>query len=263
MTTSIKFSRCYSLLGAFPDDDWDTLKTKYRRQVRRWHPDRYGDEGSRVVAGEKTKELNAAFETLGNYFHLHGRLPLVEVGTADALNTIPHSGERNDVRPAPLRTGVADNTSATHRKRYVIVAGALFVAFSYYLFVEDVDQDIVAESGDFIDERSIHRSPQGAHGDDALLGETPKPRAPLKKVSSKPSGTDPATYPYPVSPTPSVAPPLVIRRGSTKDEVLALQGQPQRESQAIWEYGASRIYFHHGRVIGWDENPENPLKLTP
>lgn len=48
--------------------------------------------------------------------------------------------------------------------------------------------------------------------------------------------------------------------GSTKDEVLLVQGTPTRFTESLWEYGASRIFFTDNRVNTWDEWPGAPLK---
>ena len=50
--------------------------------------------------------------------------------------------------------------------------------------------------------------------------------------------------------------------GSTKDEVVAVQGTPTSFSENKFEYGASRVYFRNGRVSSWDNNTIlNPLKV--
>jgi hypothetical protein len=41
--------------------------------------------------------------------------------------------------------------------------------------------------------------------------------------------------------------------GSTKDEVLRIQGQPTTVSELMWFYGISHVDFDiNGRVVGWD-----------
>lgn len=60
---------------------------------------------------------------------------------------------------------------------------------------------------------------------------------------------------------PVVANKAFIERGSTKDEVLALQGTPWRQTDREWVYGASRIFFSGERVIGWEESSMHPLKI--
>jgi hypothetical protein len=49
--------------------------------------------------------------------------------------------------------------------------------------------------------------------------------------------------------------------GSTKAEVLAVQGRPTLAGTHVWEYGGSHVYFRHDRVTGWDIWPRSPLKV--
>lgn len=67
-----------------------------------------------------------------------------------------------------------------------------------------------------------------------------------------------------LSPTLPVIPvPEYFAVGSTKDEVLVVQGTPTRLTEHLWEYGASRVLFTDNRVIKWDEWPGAPLKVRP
>ena len=50
-------------------------------------------------------------------------------------------------------------------------------------------------------------------------------------------------------------------KGSSKNEVLAVQGAPDRDAGSVWDYGVSRVYFDNDRVKGWTESPLNPLKV--
>lgn len=52
-----------------------------------------------------------------------------------------------------------------------------------------------------------------------------------------------------------------IRKGSTKSEVREIQGKPLFETEDVWEYRVSRIYFKNDRVIGWHNSPLDPLKV--
>lgn len=48
--------------------------------------------------------------------------------------------------------------------------------------------------------------------------------------------------------------------GSSKNDVIALQGTPTLFSDNKFGYGDSIVYFQNGRVIGWDEDP-NSVRL--
>jgi hypothetical protein len=45
--------------------------------------------------------------------------------------------------------------------------------------------------------------------------------------------------------------------GSTKDQVLAVQGTPTLLSDNTFGYGGSEVYFQSDRVIGWKADPES------
>ncbi len=51
-------------------------------------------------------------------------------------------------------------------------------------------------------------------------------------------------------------------KGSTRDEVLAIQGTPDhyRDRGRELRYGESRITFEKGRVSSWHQHPDSPLK---
>lgn len=52
-----------------------------------------------------------------------------------------------------------------------------------------------------------------------------------------------------------------FKQGSTKADVMALQGEPILKTENLWDYGVSKIYFEGGKVSGWYSSPLNPLKL--
>ena len=58
-------SKCYLLLGLKTGASPDEIKQAYRDLVKVWHPDRFGhDERLRLIAQEKLKEINGAYELL-------------------------------------------------------------------------------------------------------------------------------------------------------------------------------------------------------
>jgi hypothetical protein len=51
--------------------------------------------------------------------------------------------------------------------------------------------------------------------------------------------------------------------GSTKDQVLVIQGTPTLFSEDRFGYGGSEVYFQNDRVIGWKADPSSvPLRAT-
>ncbi len=67
-----------------------------------------------------------------------------------------------------------------------------------------------------------------------------------------------------VSPTPSSARRDFFTVGSTKDEVLAVQGTASRLTESSFHYGTSDVFFENGRVKSWyDGFPKLKAKLLP
>lgn len=49
--------------------------------------------------------------------------------------------------------------------------------------------------------------------------------------------------------------------GSTKNEVLSVQGTPTLWSENTWGYGRSEVYFNDGKVVNWKNDPATvPLR---
>ncbi len=54
-----------------------------------------------------------------------------------------------------------------------------------------------------------------------------------------------------------------IQIGSTKDDVIKVQGMPTEDRGNVWRYGRSELRFAGGRVWQWHSSPGNPLKTLP
>ncbi len=113
--------------------------------------------------------------------------------------------------------------------------------------------------------------PIGLPPDDANRGEySSREGASDRGASSSLAGGGPQhSAPSDVIPAPGAVSPELSGRvspdtftvGSTKDEVLAVQGTPTEFSNRVWKYGSSSVLFSGGRVASWDVEPDSPLKV--
>ena len=51
--------------------------------------------------------------------------------------------------------------------------------------------------------------------------------------------------------------------GTAAEDVLRIEGQPDRMDADVWHYGPSRVYFVAGRVVNWTSSKERPLRVNP
>lgn len=254
------YKKSYSILGVFQDDDWETVRNAYKRQIRRWHPDRFQDPDQRKIAEDKCKEINLAYQTLDDYYRQAGALPPEDSPKHETPSPMDTT-EYGDVRPpASVSVGIDpyQDTFASARKPtgrsyttilIVVIAVAIGYVVSEPLLTEHPNTPEIALP-EFVEPKSAtntsailhsadsHDNTQIAHGEWEQNGS--------EATHEPASGTISGSLPY-------------ITRGSTKQEVLAIQGRPLRETDTAWDYGLSRINFQNGKVVDWYENPMNPL----
>ncbi len=89
-----------------------------------------------------------------------------------------------------------------------------------------------------------------------------------KETKSAAPGTEMATQSEKArtlkAPVPPKPPSGYFTIGSTKDEVIAVQGTPDKFSETTFRYGSSRVGFQNGRVVSWKNKvPALKAKLIP
>jgi hypothetical protein len=286
------YSDCYATLGASPDTKWEALRANYRRLIGQWHPDRFSDDPpSKRVAEERSKQITIAYQTLEKYQRDHGVLPPIEpAGGPEGARGPEQKGvpavDRSgfEVRNETGKTRASVSESAKRERgrqwgRAAIVCSALvavlYLAHPYRdLWAPDDDKDTPRVSS------NATPMPRPARGISigSTLGE-------VHSIQGIPTLTEGETWHYgkskirfaqgkvtsweehPDSPLRIAGNPFVhtnerhFNIGSTKDEVRAIQGTPASETDAVWDYAPSRVYFERNRVIRWQESPLQPLRV--
>lgn len=287
------YSECYAALGVTPDTDWKTLRTAYKRLIGRWHPDRFLSDATRKeLAEEQCKQITLAYEALKQYRRKHGVLPpLVSDAEAkrraavhDASSAFEHAAP--SISPERAREPATGATPAKRKHRTVIVLAVL--AAGIFLFDRDFEPATPR------DQQVSDPAPS-----ESAQSEPPRPSTPepggitvgstlgeVYSIQGVPTLTQNDTWYYgkseihfergkvvswrghPDNPL-RIAPgqPVVFLGdrhfdvGSSKAEVRELQGTPMSETESVWSYGSSKVYFERDRVVRWESTPLYPLRV--
>lgn len=218
---SHQFFEHYALLGLKPGAGWRELKAAYRAQMRTWHPDRFhADPDARLRAEEQTKAINRAYDELEDFYRQHATLPLSALETTSENRSTPTDTARSSVPRHDPTPAYPNWHNLVPRARYW---GAAMVIAGAWLFFQTVATTSKSPAPDYVAPATI---PDGVIG----------------------------------SPTPVDNPPSSFTYGSAMGEVYSAQGVPSHTAPDVWHYGTSRIYFHNGVVVRWEESPDHPLK---
>jgi len=292
---------CYAALGVSPNDGWEAVRAQYKRLISQWHPDRFPTEvDQRKIAEERSKRITAAYQKLDTYRRDHGALPPIapeampgvaqrpawNAGTAShragARDRSETGGQAKTVSEGPKR-----GPGRRHRVAFALCAliAALYLAHQYLVNPRAPNDNqpgdgahdpgmapeapALAESAGerggitagstFGDVYAIQGIPTLTEGDTWHYGRS-QVRFSRGQVVSWNEDPD---YPLRIARNqPAQIQGGNFRVGSTKDEVRATQGTPVTETATVWDYGLSRVYFEHNRVVRWEESPMQALRVS-
>jgi hypothetical protein len=259
------------------------------------------DSKKQRIAEERTMEITRAYKTLADYYRQHGSTPpdLVPVPSPPPArppetNAPPeYTDQAEDVdnasaTDAQARNSTSNPVAAAQWKTFAIVAG---IALLLYLWFLDGPPDSNLDTSPLpnsvvqntprpeVSEKAIPQPADRFFTLGSMLGE-------VYTIQGIPSKTEGGVWHYgksrvyfvngsvsrwdshpdnPLRASINVDPvttgKALIQRGSTKNEVRAIQGTPWHQTEREWVYGSSRIYFSGDVVTGWDESIRNPLKI--
>lgn len=242
--TNDLYRSSYRHLEVEPGSSWQEVRRAYKRSVKKWHPDHYhNDTKTQSIAAEKIKEINCAFDLLSKHYRAHGALPLPgepATATPDYAGTTHPPGTHHAVMETEWPVEHAASETARQKN--------------------EPPTEVKKRSGTF--SRLVVVTLVGWFG--YTLWQTPdvSPESSTPPSSEPPgnaaSAVDAADRNQPVPAQPK----HYFTYGSTIGDVYAVQGIPTKNTDSLWYYGKSKVYFSNGKVTQWDEDPTSPLKAS-
>jgi len=291
----------YRILGVEPGCSWTELKLAYRRLVRRWHPDHQksetgtADDTQIKAVNTAFEALSSYYQRHGE---LPFATPESSTKIEDGSETTAVNSPPGFATSSPTRSYARTNRG--NRLRYVVIGAALAIVYTIFtkLFVGEepntmpdytppskhnsnpslpatTSSNPEPNSASHSSVRSVTYFTPGSTIGEVIAAQGPptqmekgawhygKSRVYFRDGHVTHWEEDEANplnaRLFRTTSAPSVA--TVFGVGSTKSDVRAAQGSPMLETDTMWDYGASRVYFKDGKVTGWEESPIRPLHL--
>ncbi len=258
--------RCVALatFGLTRDATQTEIKDAYRVLAKVWHPDRFqGDEHLRAKAEEKLKEINSAYHLLtttaaGDGYRKSSRPTPRSKESQQATAAAPGWAPYQPPRKSRFRPSFRTRRYAT--RRGLAVAVAILVAGGIWIYLRH--NGLPSFFADDAPKPAVGQDPAST----GAAGQSSKEKKPTQHPatdSAKPGGRAQAR-PNPVASLvvyPDEDPRVpYFTVGSTKNDVVRIQGAPSSIAGEVFHYGLSEVTFQYGRVQSWHEDPGSPLK---
>jgi|GEM_PF-1299251 len=276
--------RAYKILGLGYGAPQDEIKKAYIAWVKRCHPDRFHHSPHlQHLNQEKLKEINEAYAYLKRkpaVFHYKNPYPHKHQAPPKPAYKTYHTTTAKGAGFAHARPGTKSRsagktraTGATSPEQWLamFLVFCLFVGLLVLLFQQNPLNDYSATSS---------REATAGWADPENRSQ-PLP-ATRSRVAESPTAVPEAEGPWSIVPAAARSrPPANEARtfrggeeeapgvsgrnefftvGSTKNEVLAVQGTPDELGENDFRYGVSSVFFKNGKVTRWQNFAASPLK---
>ena len=279
--------RCAALatFGLTPGATKDEIKDAYRTLAKVWHPDRFpGDEHLRQKAEDKLKEINSAYQILSTPAE---EIPRRQSARTASQSDAPSPTTTEDSGEEPYQDASTGNFRASFRTKrrrnmtqlsvaIILVAVAIWAALQHGRFllsefgtatatVGSVGRQMASAVTDKIQTETVGRDTATGQESKQKM-QSPKQGTidsanPANKTAANPRTKATASDRASLLVFPPEDPGVpYFTVGSTKDDVIRVQGVPTRITGSVFAYGHSEVYFKDGRVQSWQMDPSSPLK---
>ena len=270
------------VLGLGPDATRQDIKLAYRDLVMVWHPDRFPNNSSvQQKAEEKLKKINQAYLTLQNYnpaSRARSR-PHRSPSASSGASQNQQNGHRTASPPFEASGGKSPASPAPESKssllRWVYIIGAMLATLlvGYFMAAPGTEQDPRPST---LTSTPSTPSPKQPGSAPSAIEKSRNPTSP--SIAPLPFGANQEGFTLPpdghlLAPSDVISAPRSLsfeepRRsapdsftiGSTKDEVLSVQGTPTEFNDRVWKYGLTSVVFTNGRVTNWFISPLDSVK---
>jgi hypothetical protein len=239
------------------------IKDAYRVLAKVWHPDRFqNDEQLRGRAEEKLKEINSAYQVLAttppetSQGGSTGQAPPAQESQPASAATsarTPHQSPRTSHFNSSLRT----KRPANRKRLAVTLAVLLAVGISIYFRLGRIASPVTDDSR--TQTKSGTAGPLGQESKQNQVTNNSANPAEKKATPARENVAASERASLVVYPEEDPQVPY-FTVGSTKDDVLRIQGAPSRIAGNVFRYGLSEVHFKNGRVESWYTDPSSPLK---
>ncbi|MEJ5300639.1 MAG: J domain-containing protein [Thermodesulforhabdaceae bacterium] len=251
---------CYRILGISPSASLDEVKQRYRMLAKLYHPDVRGSGSSGSLSkGEATelfRKVNEAYKVIVNWKTFEAAFKRAK--NSSNISRDPEDNNKNiydeksfsrnpfhdDIyRKKKTVSYPRDLTfSLKWRKRIAtLIIGSFLVLVLAVIVIPFLDSSPK--------QRVVVSSPNN------IITISSEPKLPEKPSSGSLPSRRTIGAAYQNHPSKSF-----FTVGSTEDEVLSVQGMPDKKSGQMWHYGLSKVMFRDGRVVGYD-NFDGSLKV--
>ncbi|KAF0177979.1 MAG: heat shock protein DnaJ domain protein [Limisphaerales bacterium] len=289
---------CYRLLDVEPDASLEEVKRSYRELVKVWHPDRFANDPSlQAKAQEKLKQINLAYERLceAKGVESHSKPARAEPPQSEAKATAAPSsssgpsGFRDEPRPSQSAGAHQPSVFLRVAGVFVILVLARAVWFANLQQAPTLSQPLKAHARERLTIAEIAAAHQevlkvqpdlgmnlqefsryaqtnqtdydfseGFSHSEVLVGPRSATAADGRMTQSSPALPD-----EPNQSLGNTSAKGYFDVGATKDDVLAIQGNPDGANENTLTYGISKVFFENGKVVSWKAYPSCPLKVKP
>lgn len=244
----------YKILNVNPGCSWEELRRAYKKQIQKWHPDRFtgnATEQEAAVADDKIKNVNVAFNYFLKYYREHGDLPSVESeepnnkhNTSVTKPATSKSKEKNKTTTGSYRPNNSDKEKKS-TPLYLFLASIFLIIYLVAIHEDDKTQ---------LQNEITHPQQESGTADNAKP-EIKSTETPYEQLVG--NGTDKESE----EKENIKKEDLYFSYGSTIGEVINAQGEPTKIENETWYYGNAIVYFKDGAVIDWKRDPDTPLKI--